>query len=74
MATVALAISLIGAFAPVFLAWRVQGTEAALLDRIKRHFATVKHAKPPASRKESAESYIVATGFRGPSPPSDPDS
>ncbi len=49
------------------------GTEAALLERIKRCFATVKHAKPAASRKESAESYIVATGFRRPRPASDPD-
>ena len=49
------------------------GTEAALLERIKRCFATVKHAKPAASRKESAESYIVATGFRGPTPAREPD-
>ena len=41
------------------------GTEAGLLQRIKRGFATVKHAKPAASRKASAESYVVATGFRG---------
>lgn len=48
------------------------GTEAALLQRIKRRFATVKHAKPEASRKESAESYVVATGFRGDRPGRDP--
>ena len=41
------------------------GTEATLLQRLKRHFVTVKHAKPAASRKDSAESYVVATGFRG---------
>jgi 23S rRNA (uridine2552-2'-O)-methyltransferase len=41
------------------------GTEQALLARLKRRFATVRHVKPPASRKESAEMYLVATGFRG---------
>lgn len=41
------------------------GTERALLDRLKRSFATVRHVKPPASRAESAELYLVATGFRG---------
>ena len=41
------------------------GTEKALLDRLKASFATVRHAKPPASRKDSAELYVVATGFRG---------
>ncbi|MFO0185571.1 MAG: SAM-dependent methyltransferase, partial [Alphaproteobacteria bacterium] len=30
-----------------------------------RHFASVRHVKPPASRKESAELYVVASGFRG---------
>jgi len=40
------------------------GTERQLLDRLKRHFATVRHAKPPASRKESSELYVVALGFR----------
>ena len=40
------------------------GTERALLDRLKRAFATVRHVKPPASRAESAEMYVVATGFR----------
>jgi 23S rRNA (uridine2552-2'-O)-methyltransferase len=40
------------------------GTERALLDGLKRAFATVKHVKPPASRAESAELYLVATGFR----------
>ena len=38
---------------------------AHLLDRLKRAFATVKHLKPPASRQESAEMYVVALGFRG---------
>jgi len=41
------------------------GTERELLERLKRAFATVKHVKPPASRSESAELYVVATGFRG---------
>jgi 23S rRNA (uridine2552-2'-O)-methyltransferase len=40
------------------------GAERAMLDRLKRHFASVRHAKPPASRKESSELYVVATGFR----------
>lgn len=40
------------------------GTEKGLLDQLKRSFATVKHGKPPASRKDSAELYVVATGFR----------
>ena len=38
---------------------------AELLARIKRRFNTVKHAKPPASRKQSAETYVVAQGFKG---------
>nr|WP_202396995.1 RlmE family RNA methyltransferase [Pseudoroseomonas coralli] len=41
------------------------GTERELLNRMKRDFASVKHAKPPASRKDSAEMYVVAQGFRG---------
>lgn len=41
------------------------GTEAQLLAKLKRGFAAVRHAKPPASRPESAEVYVVATGFRG---------
>jgi 23S rRNA (uridine2552-2'-O)-methyltransferase len=40
------------------------GAERAMLERLRRHFAEVRHAKPPASRKESAETYVVATGFR----------
>ena len=40
------------------------GSERAMLDRLKRSFANVRHAKPPASRKESSELYVVATGFR----------
>ena len=41
------------------------GTEARLLSVLKRDFATVRHIKPPASRAESAELYLLATGFRG---------
>jgi 23S rRNA (uridine2552-2'-O)-methyltransferase len=41
------------------------GTERGLLDRLKRNFASVRHVKPPASRTESAEMYVVAQGFRG---------
>jgi 23S rRNA (uridine2552-2'-O)-methyltransferase len=44
------------------------GTERTLLDRLKRDFVAVRHAKPPASRADSAEIYVVATGFRGGSP------
>jgi 23S rRNA (uridine2552-2'-O)-methyltransferase len=40
------------------------GAERGLLDRLKRAFAAVRHVKPPASRAESAEMYVVATGFR----------
>ena len=40
------------------------GTEKDLLDLLKARFATVRHVKPPASRKDSAELYVVATGFR----------
>jgi len=39
--------------------------EAGLLARLKRGFAKVQHVKPPASRKDSAELYVAATGFRG---------
>jgi 23S rRNA (uridine2552-2'-O)-methyltransferase len=41
------------------------GAEGALLAGLKRDFAELRHAKPPASRAESAETYVVATGFRG---------
>ncbi len=41
------------------------GTERGLLQALRRDFAAVRHAKPPASRKESRELYVVATGFRG---------
>jgi 23S rRNA (uridine2552-2'-O)-methyltransferase len=41
------------------------GTEAALLAELKRDFSAVKHIKPPASRTDSAELYLLARGFRG---------
>ncbi len=40
------------------------GTEGTLLTRMKKDFKSVKHIKPPSSRKESPETYVVATGFR----------
>ena len=39
------------------------GSERAMLERMKQHFSKVRHAKPPSSRKESSELYVVATGF-----------
>lgn len=49
-----------------FLAKVIQGgTEATLLAALKRDFATVRHVKPQASRADSAELYVLATGFRG---------
>src|SRR5215212_5001454 len=44
------------------------GTDTALLAHLKRDFATVRHVKPQASRADSSELYLLATGFRG-SPP-----
>lgn len=41
------------------------GTEATLLAELKRDFSSVKHVKPPASRADSAELYLLAKGFRG---------
>ena len=41
------------------------GAEGSLLAGLRRDFAELRHAKPPASRAESAETYVVATGFRG---------
>jgi 23S rRNA (uridine2552-2'-O)-methyltransferase len=48
-----------------FLAKVLQGgTEGALLAGLKRDFETVKHVKPAASRSDSSELYLLATGFR----------
>ena len=41
------------------------GTDTDLLNLLKQHFRTVKHAKPPASRKGSSEWYVIAQGFKG---------
>lgn len=41
------------------------GTDTELLTILKRNFTTVKHAKPPASRKDSSEWYVIAQGFKG---------
>lgn len=51
-----------GAFVAKVLAG---GTDADLLKLLKSHFKSVKHAKPPASRKGSSEWYVVAQGFKG---------
>ena len=51
-----------GAFVAKVLAG---GADSSLVGELKRHFTTVKHAKPPASRKESSEWYVVAQGFKG---------
>ena len=50
-----------GAFVAKVLAG---GADSALVAQLKRRFATVKHAKPPASRKDSSEWYVVAQGFK----------
>lgn len=50
----------------VFVAKVLQGgTEGVLLADLKRDFSQVRHIKPPASRADSAELYVLATGFRG---------
>ena len=51
-----------GAFVAKVLAG---GADSGLVAELKRRFATVKHAKPPASRKGSSEWYVVAQGFQG---------
>lgn len=51
-----------GAFVAKVLAG---GADDALVAVLKRNFKTVKHAKPPASRKESSEWYVIAQGFKG---------
>ena len=51
-----------GAFVAKVLAG---GADSALVAELKRQFTTVKHAKPPASRKDSSEWYVIAQGFKG---------
>ncbi|AXU18351.1 rRNA methyltransferase [Novosphingobium sp. THN1] len=41
------------------------GTDGELLKILKTNFSTVKHAKPPSSRKDSSEWYVIAQGFKG---------
>jgi 23S rRNA (uridine2552-2'-O)-methyltransferase len=41
------------------------GADNQLVAEMKRHFTSVKHAKPPASRKDSSEWYVIAQGFKG---------
>ncbi len=41
------------------------GAEGQLVAELKRNFQSVKHAKPPSSRKESSETFLIATGFKG---------
>jgi 23S rRNA (uridine2552-2'-O)-methyltransferase len=49
-----------------FLAKAFQsGADADLLAQLKRDFASVRHVKPAASRQDSSERYVLATGFRG---------
>ena len=50
----------------IFLCKVLQGgTERDLFDMLKQDFKTVRHVKPPASRAESSELYVLTTGFRG---------
>ncbi len=51
-----------GAFVAKVLAG---GAEPALVAELRRQYASVRHAKPPASRRESSETYLVAQGYRG---------
>jgi 23S rRNA (uridine2552-2'-O)-methyltransferase len=57
-----------GAFVAKVLAG---GTDADLLNLLKRHFTSVKHAKPPSSRKDSSEWYVIAQGFKGQAEPAE---
>jgi len=57
-------------FGGTYLAKTFQGgAEAELLARMKIDFTTVRHVKPPASRQDSSEKYVLATGFRKGLPP-----
>ena len=47
------------------------GAEGDVLTALRRDFRTVRHVKPPASRPESPETYVLATGFRGSAPETD---
>jgi len=54
-----------------FLAKLRQGGDSALQLRLRRAFERVRHAKPAASRAESAETYVIASGYRGGGPGAD---
>ena len=55
-----------------FLAKVLQGgAEGELIARLKREFRAVRHVKPKASRADSSELYVLATGFRGTKPAAD---
>ena len=60
----AIAAEILGAGGSFVAKLRQGGGEAELLAALKRCFAELRQAKPPASRAESAETYIVARGFR----------
>ncbi len=49
------------------------GTDGDLLQILKKNFRTVKHAKPPSSRKDSSEWYVIAQGFKGRATPEPED-
>jgi 23S rRNA (uridine2552-2'-O)-methyltransferase len=59
-----------GAFVAKVLAG---GADHELVAELKRNFAAVKHAKPPASRKDSSEWYVFAQGFKGVTSRPEPD-
>jgi len=59
-----------GAFVAKVLAG---GADNDLVATLKRNFQTVKHAKPPASRKDSSEWYVIAQGFKGRAAPAPAD-
>lgn len=59
-----------GAFVAKVLAG---GADNDLVALLKKMFTTVKHAKPPASRKDSSEWYVIAQGFKGPVAPAPVD-
>jgi 23S rRNA (uridine2552-2'-O)-methyltransferase len=50
------------------------GADHQFVAELKRQYTTVKHAKPPASRKDSVEWYVIATGFKGRAAASEPTS
>ena len=51
--------------AALLVVWLQGGASQELVARLNRSFAKVRHVKPKASRADSAEMYVLATGFRG---------